>query len=100
MLECGEREIRMVSKIQPGRAVLERMAMYRLLADITPLRASYHGKFALAAFVGVLIPLAIFTQSVQQLPLARHDQDHEAALAASEPLVPGVTAHRRQLVPR
>ena len=28
-----------------------------------------------------LIPLAIFTQAVQQLPLARHDQDHEAALA-------------------
>ena len=25
---------------------------------------------------------------------------HEAALAASEPLVPGVSAHRRQLVPR
>ena len=24
-----------------------------------------------------LIPLAIFTQAVQQLPLARHDQDHE-----------------------
>ena len=31
-----------------------------------------------------LIPLAIFTQSLQQLPLARHDQDHEAALAAAE----------------
>ena len=28
-----------------------------------------------------LIPLAIFTQAVQQLPLARHDQDHESALA-------------------
>ena len=30
------------------------------------------------------IPLAIFTQAVQQLPLARHDQDHESALAAAE----------------
>jgi hypothetical protein len=30
------------------------------------------------------IPLAIFTQSLQQLPLARHDQDHEAALHAAE----------------
>jgi Tfp pilus assembly protein PilX len=31
-----------------------------------------------------LIPLAIFTQALQQLPLARHSQDHEAALAAAE----------------
>ncbi len=31
-----------------------------------------------------LIPLAIFTQAVQQLPLARYNQDHEAALAAAE----------------
>ena len=31
-----------------------------------------------------LIPLAIFTQSLQQLPLARHHQDHESALAAAE----------------
>ena len=31
-----------------------------------------------------LIPLAIFTQAVQQLPLARHDQDHETALHAAE----------------
>jgi len=30
------------------------------------------------------IPLAIFTQAIQQLPLARHDQDHESALAAAE----------------
>jgi diguanylate cyclase (GGDEF)-like protein len=62
----------MVSKIQPGRAVLERMAIYRLLADITPLRASYHGKFALAAFVGVLIPLAIF---IVYLLVSRSDWD-------------------------
>ena len=31
-----------------------------------------------------LIPLAIYTQAVEQLPLARHDQDHESALAAAE----------------
>src|ERR1700712_5709445 len=31
-----------------------------------------------------LIPLAIFTQAIQQLPLARHDQDHESALHAAE----------------
>ena len=30
------------------------------------------------------IPLAIFTQAIQQLPLACHDQDHESALAAAE----------------
>ncbi len=50
----------MVTKVQPGRAALERMPMYRMLADIPALRASYAGKFALAAFVGVLVPLAIF----------------------------------------
>lgn len=50
----------MVSQVPPGRAVLDRMAIYRRMADIAPLRASYHGKFALAAFVGVLVPLAIF----------------------------------------
>jgi len=50
----------MVSKVQPGRAALDRMAIYRRLADIGPLRASYHGKFALAAFIGIFIPLAIF----------------------------------------
>ncbi len=31
-----------------------------------------------------MIPLVVFTQAIQQLPLARHDQDHEAALAAAE----------------
>src|SRR5476649_1896752 len=49
----------MVTKIQPGRAAMERMPMYRLLADMG-LRTSYAGKFALAAFVGVMIPLLIF----------------------------------------
>lgn len=31
-----------------------------------------------------LITLSIFTQAIQQLPLARHDQDHETALHAAE----------------
>ncbi len=50
----------MVSKVQPGKAALERMGIYRLLADIPPLRASYATKFALAAFIGGMIPLVIF----------------------------------------
>jgi diguanylate cyclase (GGDEF)-like protein len=50
----------MVSKVQPGIAALRRMGIYRLLADLALVRDSYAGKFALAAFVGVLIPLAIF----------------------------------------
>jgi diguanylate cyclase (GGDEF)-like protein len=50
----------MVTKIQPGRAAMERMPMYRLLAEVAPIRTSYAGKFALAAFVGVMIPLLIF----------------------------------------
>jgi len=36
------------------------MPLYRLLADLGPVRGSYARKFALAAFVGVLIPLAVF----------------------------------------
>src|SRR5258708_3565553 len=31
-----------------------------------------------------LIPLAVVQGAIGQLPLARHDQDHEAALAAAE----------------
>jgi diguanylate cyclase (GGDEF)-like protein len=50
----------MVTKIQPGRAAMERMPMYRLLAEMGLIRTSYAGKFALAAFVGVMIPLLIF----------------------------------------
>ena len=50
----------MISKVQPGRAVLERMAVYRRLGEAGPLADSYAGKFALAAFVGVLVPLATF----------------------------------------
>ena len=50
----------MVSNVQPGGQVLERIALYRLLDRIAPLRASYAGKFALAAFFGLLGPLAAF----------------------------------------
>ena len=50
----------MVTKIPPGTSTIDRMGIYRLLAESAPIRTSYAGKFALAAFVGVLIPLAIF----------------------------------------
>ena len=50
----------MVSKVQPGRAALERMGIYRILAEFSPVRTSYAGKFALAAFIGGMIPLVIF----------------------------------------
>jgi diguanylate cyclase (GGDEF)-like protein len=60
----------MVSKIEPGRAVLGRMTVYRLLARIAPLRTSYGGKFAMAAFVGIVVPLALF---IVYLLLSRQD---------------------------
>ncbi len=40
--------------------------------------------------------IAIFTQAVQQLPLARHDQDHETALAAAEAGVDDYLNHLNQ----
>src|SRR3954462_13489409 len=52
--------LRMVSRTEPGRVVLDRIGLYRLFMRITPLRASYQGKFALAAAVGMFLPLAIF----------------------------------------
>jgi len=60
----------MVTKVQPGRAALERMGIYRLLADVAPVRTSYAGKFALAAFVGCMLPLVIF---IVYLMIARAD---------------------------
>jgi diguanylate cyclase (GGDEF)-like protein len=36
------------------------MSLYRRLAAFSPVSESYAGKFALAAFVGILIPLAVF----------------------------------------
>jgi diguanylate cyclase (GGDEF)-like protein len=50
----------MVSKVQPGTAVLGRMAVYRLFARLAPLRASLAAKFAAAAFAGVFLPIAVF----------------------------------------
>jgi diguanylate cyclase (GGDEF)-like protein len=49
---------------------LLRMSIYRRLAGIGPLRESYAGKFALAAFIGGIGPLAMF---VVYLLLARSD---------------------------
>jgi hypothetical protein len=43
-----------------------------------------------------LIPLAMFSQAMQQLPLARHDQDHERALAAAEAGVDDYLNHLAQ----
>ena len=60
----------MVSKVQPGREALARMGIYRAIADLGLLKESYAGKFALAAFVGILIPLATF---IVFLLLARTD---------------------------
>ena len=60
----------MISKVRPGRETLDRMGIYRRLAEAGPLRESYAGKFALAAFVGVLVPLLTF---IVYLLLARTD---------------------------
>lgn len=50
----------MVSKVSPGTTVLERIAVYRRFDRIARIRESYAGKFALAAFVGIFVPLAAF----------------------------------------
>src|SRR5512140_2145716 len=51
----------MVSKVRPGTTVLGRMAVYRLFARFAPVRRSLATKFALAAFVGVFLPIAVFS---------------------------------------
>ena len=60
----------MISTVQAGSKALDRMALYRRLAAFLPVRESYAGKFALAAFVGILAPLAIF---IVYLMLSRQD---------------------------
>ncbi|HET9653650.1 MAG TPA: GGDEF domain-containing protein [Usitatibacter sp.] len=60
----------MVTSVHSGQKALERMTVYRRLAAFGPLRDSYAGKFALAAFVGGIGPLAMF---VIYLLLARSD---------------------------
>ena len=70
----------MVSKVQPGREALAKLAIYHRLGQIAPIADSYAGKFALAAFVGVLIPLATF---ILYLLVSRSDWDEMyPALAA------------------
>ena len=58
------------TKPPEGSAALGRMPIYRRLASFGPLRQSYVGKFALAAFIGGIGPLAMF---VIYLLLARRD---------------------------
>ncbi|HZZ93324.1 MAG TPA: GGDEF domain-containing protein [Usitatibacter sp.] len=70
----------MVSKIEPGRAVLDRIGVYRLFTRLTPVRASYHGKFALAAAVGMVVPVAIF---VVYLLVTRSDFERMYPLLAA-----------------
>src|SRR4051812_27353277 len=60
----------MVTKIRPGAATAERMPIYALLARFGFVRDSYARKFALAAFLGILVPLAIF---IVYLIITRHD---------------------------
>jgi diguanylate cyclase (GGDEF)-like protein len=70
----------MISRVQPGRAALSRLTLYRRLAELGPVADSYAGKFALAAFVGVLLPLATF---ILYLMLSRADwESMYPALAA------------------
>jgi diguanylate cyclase (GGDEF)-like protein len=60
----------MVSKVQPGHEALARMGIYRAISELGVLKTSYAGKFALAAFIGILIPLATF---IVYLLLSRTD---------------------------
>jgi diguanylate cyclase (GGDEF)-like protein len=50
----------MVSKVQPGRESMGRMGIYRATAELGMLKDTYAGKFACAAFIGILVPLATF----------------------------------------
>lgn len=50
----------MMNKRRPGPASLERISFYRRLAGVAPVRESYARKFALVAFVGSFVPLAVF----------------------------------------
>jgi diguanylate cyclase (GGDEF)-like protein len=50
----------MISKVQPGQVAAKRLALYDRLARLSAFRDSYAAKFGLAAFVGVMLPLAAF----------------------------------------
>lgn len=56
--------------VPPAGAVRQRIALYRRLAQLQPVRSSYSRKFSLAAFVGLFTPLAAF---ILWLLLARAD---------------------------
>ncbi|QJR10817.1 hypothetical protein DSM104443_01886 [Usitatibacter rugosus] len=70
----------MVSKIAPGATVLDRMGIYRLFAQLSTLRDSYAGKFALAAFVGSISPLLFF---IIYLLVSRTDWDQMYPILAA-----------------
>jgi diguanylate cyclase (GGDEF)-like protein len=70
----------MITRVQPGQTVRERIALYQRLAELGIVRENYAAKFALAAIVGVLIPLVVF---IVYLLLSRTDwQPMYPALAA------------------
>jgi diguanylate cyclase (GGDEF)-like protein len=50
--------------------VVDRVSVYRLMSEIPALRDTYAGKFALAAFIGSILPLIIF---IVYLLVARAD---------------------------
>jgi diguanylate cyclase (GGDEF)-like protein len=60
----------MISRVPSGQTVTERIALYRRLAGLGIVRENYAAKFALAAIVGVLIPLVVF---IVYLMLSRAD---------------------------
>lgn len=50
----------MVSTVQSGRGALARMSLYQRLMGVGPVSRSYARKFALAAFIGICLPLVTF----------------------------------------
>ncbi|MGZ5570494.1 MAG: GGDEF domain-containing protein [Usitatibacter sp.] len=60
----------MISRVQPGQAVADRIALYRRLAELGVVHDNYAAKFALATIVGLLVPLAVF---ILYLLLSRTD---------------------------
>jgi hypothetical protein len=81
--------------------MVEIMARRRLHRTEEPRTARDEAGLAMIIVMTVVmlltfIPLAIYTQAVQQLPLARHDQDHESALAAAEAGVDDYLNHLNQ----
>lgn len=69
---------RMISLVPPGQKALPRLALYRRLAGLGLVRDSYERKFAFAAVIGLIVPLAVF---IVYLLLTRAD------LAAMYPII-------------